>query len=539
MPSSDSQLTLAELLRVSPRQTKILAGENLLERTVNWVITLSPSGTIERAISPGDFAILLPPYPPDLPLTLTTLAARGAVGAAIVGSPSPAAVQAAITRSLVLFSLPPDADLREIEETALKLLLNRRAGLQLRAAEIYARLAQMFVEGLGLDAMAAELAGITRKIVLIQDKRLHTIAMCIPPDLEPAWKLIEGELKNPSSLPEQLRDRKRAAQDPSACRQELRAPYARFITPIVAKGMARGFLSLIAASAELDLLDALTAERGAAAGALEMTKAKAVREVEKRVHGDFVDAILAGSLTRAEASVWSKRIGFPESGAYAAITLAWASADHPSWRRLETIVSGEVRAKSSRAHARAREDEIIIFVASDPARGIEAARKLAERVHRLTHSEFQPARLAIGLGRVVSDLLALRESHRQAQQARTLAGRLAEPEPLYFGDLSVYRLLYQLEDSPEFEAYCREILGPLLKYDRDHKSDLLDTLTAFFAHRENLTRTATALHLHRNSLLYRMTRIMDITHWNLDNPETHLAVQLALRAYRLVQAKDE
>jgi purine catabolism regulator len=201
---------------------------------------------------------------------------------------------------------------------------------------------------------------------------------------------------------------------------------------------------------------------------------------------------------------------------------------------LETIISGELRAKTIRAHARAREDEVVVFVALDPARGIDAARKLAERIDKQTYSEFPQARLATGIGRTVPDLLALRGSYRQALQARTMGARLAEPHPLYFGDLSVYRLLFQLEHSPELESFCNEILGTLIEYDHAQKVNLVETLTAYFAHHENLTQTARTLHLHRNSLLYRIARIQEITHWDLANPETRLAVQLALRAFRML-----
>lgn len=520
MPS-DSQLTLAHLIDAICPDAKIVAGKEHAARPVRWVVTLAQP---DRAVMPGDFAILLAPPAPDLIHSLST---RGAIGAAILGLAPRGAIETAASNNLVLVELPKATDPRALYERALETLGRN-------TSEIYARLTQMFVEGFGLDDVAAELADITHKIVLIQDKRLRPIAASVPTDFAAPWEKIKEELANPTALPESLRDRKRAAQSPQAIRQEMSLSFARLAAPIVAKGMARGFISFVAPSAAFDDFDSRLIERGAAACALEMAKAKAVREVEKRVHGDFVDAIIAGNLTREEASHWAERIGFPETGSYAAISLAWASAEHPTWRRLETIVSGELRPKSVRAHARAREDEIVIFVALDAARGADAARKLADRIDRQTYGEFPQARLGMGLGRVVNDLLALRESHRQAAQARSMATRLAEPHLLYFGDLSVYRLLFQLEQSPELESFCNEILGTLIEYDRAEKSNLVETLTAYFAHRGNLTQTARTLHLHRNSLLYRIRRIREITHWDLTNPETRLAAQLALRAYRLV-----
>ncbi len=534
MASSDHSITLAQLLRVICPAAQISAGEHLLTRPVGWVVTLPPGSTSARA---GDFVILSPPYASELSNTLAVLAARGAIGAAVFGDPPRDAIQAATAHALALAALPKDADSRTLEQAALELLFNKRAGLQIRAAEIYVRLSQMFVEGLGLDALAEELARVTRRIVLIQDKRLHPIAVSVPADLLAQWEQVKAELQMQSALPETLRDRKRAAQSPGALRQELRGALARLVAPIVAKNVARGYLSFVAPAAAFDEFDLLLVARGAAACALEMAKAKALREVEQRVRGDFVDALLAGNLSPTEASRWAERIAFPETGAYAAIALAWASAEHPTLRRLETVVSGELRAKTARGHAHAREDEIVIFVALDAARGIESARKLADKIYRQILDEFPHARVAMGLGRAVSDLLALRESYRQAQQARTMAARLVESNPLYFGDLSVYRLLFQMEHSPELESFCREILGSLIEYDRANKANLVETLSAYFAHRENVAQTARVMHLHRNSLLYRLTRIKEITGWDLNNPETRLAVQLALRAYRLVQVE--
>jgi purine catabolism regulator len=66
----------------------------------------------------------------------------------------------------------------------------------------------------------------------------------------------------------------------------------------------------------------------------------------------------------------------------------------------------------------------------------------------------------------------------------------------------------------------------------------LQTLSAYFTHHGNLSQTAEALFIHRNTLQYRMDRIAEISGFDLDNPETRLAVQLALKAYRLIHPQD-
>jgi hypothetical protein len=54
-----------------------------------------------------------------------------------------------------------------------------------------------------------------------------------------------------------------------------------------------------------------------------------------------------------------------------------------------------------------------------------------------------------------------------------------------------------------------------------------------------VVETAEALFVHRNTLLYRMERIREISGLDLDNPETRLSIQLALRANRLLTAREE
>ncbi len=111
-----------------------------------------------------------------------------------------------------------------------------------------------------------------------------------------------------------------------------------------------------------------------------------------------------------------------------------------------------------------------------------------------------------------------------------MARRLDERGPLYFGDLSVHRLLFKMHEHADLASFCQETLGGLIRYDKEQNSSLIKTLEAFFVHHGNLSQTAEALFVHRNTLQYRMERIAEIAGIDLDNPETRLALQLALKA---------
>ncbi len=532
---NDTQtVTLRELVRLAlPPETRTWCEPEALERPVTWVLSLTASESVR--LERGDLVFLLPPYPADLTTHLARWAQIGVTGIALLGEPEATLITAAQQVALPLVALPADASVRALERVALALVLNRDAALEQRATQLYQQLMLLSTENAGLSAMAALISRATGKTVLIQDKRLNILAAWFVTAESSQRAQVEKWVMSPANLPDEFRDRKRAAQHAATLEQALPLENrARVIVPIVAKGMARGFLSLLAERGTFQTFDRLVAVKGASACAVEMAKAKAVSEAEKRVRGGFVEALLAGNLSTEEAESWAKRDRYNPVGKHTVIVVDWAKKEHPSYRRLETVIHG-IKRPTMLVHA--REDEVIVFVRLEES-GIERARLIAETIRHQTNAEFPNDPLAIGIGRATDSLVGLRESYREARQALSLARRLASPTPLYFGELSVYRLLFLLEHHPELNAFRQEMIGALIEYDKAQHTNLLETLAAYFAHKGNLTQTAEALFIHRNTLLYRMERIRAISGLDLDNPETRLGVELALRAHRLL-ARDE
>jgi purine catabolism regulator len=355
------------------------------------------------------------------------------------------------------------------------------------------------------------------------------------------WNDVLQSLGNPDLLPRGWSDRKFAAAQRRIEHQALPGGLARYVTPIVVKGMARGYLSLVGIAEELDELDSLVAEQGAEACALEMAKAKAVNEVTKQMRGEFVDAVLGARVSQKEIEQWARQLGHDIAVPHAAITFRWEGENHPSLRRLETAINGEIsltrvsaliRVENETGHAGA-------FVSLESVNSVKPARDLAAAIYSRTMAEYPKATLRCGIGRPVDGITEWRTSYREAEQALEMASQLDERQPIFFGDLSVYRLLFKMAEHPDLVSFCNETLGALTHYDREQNSNLVETLEAFFAHHGNLSQTAEALFIHRNTLQYRMDRIAEIASIDLDNPETRLALQLAIKANRLLNARVE
>jgi purine catabolism regulator len=455
----------------------------------------------------------------------------GAAAICVVGHTDPAVFP---QMSIPVISYTQPVEPAALQRALIQALLSRKSQQLERGAQIQLRLSQIAARNEGLTGLIAAIREFTQHSVLVQDKRLEPLASSPAPSLRPVWEDLLEQLAAFTALPESLRDRRQAGEVPLIAREPLPGGLERLIAPIVVGDVARGYLSIIALEGELDGTDRQAAEQGALVCAIEMAHAKAVRETEKRLHGDLLSALLHQTLAARDARLWAQNIGLNLDADHTALRLAWEES-RLSLRRLETLVNGEVSRLPARTIVSPLGGEVICFCETPRDSGRPApALALAHAVIERAHEENPEAVIRCGIGTPAADLAQWHVSFRQAGQALDMARRLNERKPLYYMDLSVYRLLLQIEDHPDMRAFLQETLGPLLSH--PNAGELLETLDEYFACNGNLSQTAEALFIHRNTLTYRMDRIAAISGLDLKNTDKRLAAQLALRIHRMLKA---
>jgi purine catabolism regulator len=438
-----------------------------------------------------------------------------------------------IPAGLPVAVVPGKHDLKDTQRLLLTILINQRAALQERGARIHAQLAQIEAEDSGLEGLVKTMADISGKGILVQDKRGRILVECASSALAAIWEDIISHLRSLDSLPVVLQDRRRAGGQPSILTQDLPGGLTRLVVPITVAEVARGYLSLIGVAGEMDALDHLVAEQGVRVCALEMSRAKAIREAEKRLKGDLLTVLLQEQLSPRDSQLWAEAVGLDLTRAHVGLRFTWDSPTPPSRRRLETIVNGEISRLGLKAIVNPMGLEIVCFCEFDPeASRPVSALKFGQSVVNQGYQEYPEAPIRCGVGTPVHELSAWRESFSQAGQALEMARRFQEDKVLYFPDLSVYRLLFQFEHNPALIAFQEEILGPMLAHDGGQ--ELLQTLEVYFEHKGSLTKASEALFIHRNTLIYRLERISEISGLDFEKPETRLAVELALHIYRML-----
>ena len=99
--------------------------------------------------------------------------------------------------------------------------------------------------------------------------------------------------------------------------------------------------------------------------------------------------------------------------------------------------------------------------------------------------------------------------------------------------LGVTRLLLGENGPEELAEYVDTTLGPVLAYDAQRGTSLLETLEAWFETGGRVRDTAERLHVHPNTVVQRLDRVTELLGPEWREPARGLDVQLALRVHRL------
>jgi len=143
----------------------------------------------------------------------------------------------------------------------------------------------------------------------------------------------------------------------------------------------------------------------------------------------------------------------------------------------------------------------------------------------------------VGVGQAYSGYDKLSESLHEAQQVvRILQGsqkKVKEPYG-FFEDMGIARLFSAPETRADLLNLSDKVLDPILKYDAEHDSKLLETVRAYFEHGGNLRKISEVQFTHYNTVVYRINRIRETLKIDLKDPETAFSLQFALKIRDLI-----
>jgi sugar diacid utilization regulator len=282
-------------------------------------------------------------------------------------------------------------------------------------------------------------------------------------------------------------------------------------------------------------------EHGSTVLAVELSKERAAAEVERRLRGDLVEEVLAGGLDVEEAERLARQA---ERLGHRLPHRAWVvvlEADDESAEaematlgrqdRLDNLLAELVRRRIPGGLTVVRSASAVLLVPAEAAPDLATVEKLGNALLSGVGPVLRPATASVGIGNLASSVNELARSHVEARQALRLtrrAGRGARVTS--YRSLGAFRLLLEVQSPEALRGFVEEVLGPLLKYAESRETPLLETLEALVSARWVRRGAARALGIHINSMGYRIERIQGLTGLSLNDPETRVAIAIALRA---------
>jgi sugar diacid utilization regulator len=276
--------------------------------------------------------------------------------------------------------------------------------------------------------------------------------------------------------------------------------------------------------------------------ASEVERVRAPQRASQEATTAFLHAVLAGELgDRANVLARAEEIGLDlDDGATVIVARAHALAPVEEGWRARVLAAAERGARAAAPGAAAaltdRETsraEVVIVVP-----GVEEGHssRTADAVLRELQAGLPGHTFAVGRSRPAHDPLELPRAGNEALLAANVAVSEPEMPVLAFEETGAYRLLLSAmsEDPAELQRFYAETVEPLVAYDEQYETDLVQTVEAFLDNDGNVAGTAQKLFTHRHTIRYRLERVRELSGLDVGSTDGREKLSLGLKAMRVL-----
>jgi sugar diacid utilization regulator len=227
----------------------------------------------------------------------------------------------------------------------------------------------------------------------------------------------------------------------------------------------------------------------------------------------------------------------------ASVIVARAHPQAPTeegWRaRARAVAERGARAVAGRSIASLSERdgaagvEILLLI---PGGEEPLAARAAEAVLREMESALSGYTFAVGRSRIAEDPADLPRAAGEALLAANVAEGGSQEGVLAFEQTGAYRLLLSTmtENPSELQRFYAETVEPLVAYDEQYETELLQTLETFLEADGNVAGTAQRLFTHRHTVYYRLERVRELTGLDVSSSDGREKLSLGLKAMRVL-----
>lgn len=418
------------------------------------------------------------------------------------------------------------------------IMLSTQNAMVKKSAAIHSQLTDLVLAGKGIGAITDSLAQIVSNPVIVEDISFKLIAQ--------AGSNFNGELETYYISAQEVFTRQEWKDEGEVLRNQrhmVKIPMGRidkqkgyqYLVPIVAGQDILGYVSCFEKNKKLEELDLMALEHAGTVYALELLQQKVAFETEQRIKEDFIGELISGTYQSEEQVIkQGKKLGFNLKTGYM-VTLLDVEHKEAGMANTETmhhllgLFTQGMRAYSPHSMVASKKKQILILL-SLPKKGKDLdnfddlARYLKDVI--LKTAPLLYWRLAGGT--VCYQVPDFCRSYEEASFTLEFMRNMNRQNTgMLYDQLRIFGMLDI--NKKTFTEFISKVIGPLLEYDAQHNSQLVETLKLYYSNNGNVQQAARRGYLNSSTLKYRLKRIQEIAGIDLVDPDISLQVQLALK----------
>ena len=534
-PVSPSVADVLELDAIRSGRPRVVAGVRGLGRPVRWT-HVAEVLDIAHLLRGGELLLstgVAFPEDDELAEQITALAASGTSGLVVelgrryVDALPSALLNAADAQSFPVIELRRETPFVQVTESVHALVVGAQL-TELRASEeVHRTFTELSLEGADAHSIVRHTARMAGVPVVLESLNHQVLAF------DPA-----------GSSADQLLDRweSRSRSVNAAGRTSVDLGLNWVVVVVGARGTDWGRL-VVVADGPPTTHHVIVAERAAGALALDRLVEREHESLERQSHRTLLLALMAKG-ERATPSgdllLRAAALGVPMEGKtfVAVVVRSPDPASSPLAEQATVRQLGETAARSLRTLrvqglvAALDESSVGIMLTGANGEAVEAElTRVAARIRRdLEASARADAPIVVAAGSTVTDVVDIRRSFLEAEQVADLADPNHRRPVHRLTDVGLSGLLHLLRDDERVQMYVERELGPVLRYDATHDSDLLRALRIYLESGRNKSLAASDFGLSRPAFYERLHTLEALLDADLDDVDTCLTLHVALAA---------
>jgi sugar diacid utilization regulator len=429
-----------------------------------------------------------------------------------------------------------------MRQAALYAQLNRRAlvietqrRLLEEVAQAHKRLTDAALGGADVAETIRLLSDLVGKPVLFFTPDLDVAAAATPGGLD-AEAAGAGDRGALSAMATEARRRGAASILPAAPHCGL--VQRQLVCPLMADEEAVGYLAVAEVGSSIRPLDVKVVEQGATLVSLLVLAERRQAEAEGQAREDFLSDLLhsarGATVLHRRAPLFGVDLDRPHVVVRFAVDpdAGLPSSERRSLlaRRLADLRGGDRPLTIGLPGA----DMVMLALPEGPA--AETLAEVRRAVSAVVQDLDQRVRYrGAAVSKVLRRIADYAEAHRELRELLEATRLLGDvrPQVVLATDLGVIRLVVS-GGSKDCRGFAEELLGPLVRYDRDAQSDLVGTLRRYLECGGQIRATARSLDVHENTVRYRLTRIAEVSDIDPADLRTLLDASFALQVLDLL-----